>query len=261
MGDLLPLAPNRGDGHLLGVQAPILSPVHHLAMPHPAIEDRRPEVSVEIGGLATGLQEGGNLAKKFFQGVTRQPGEGRVRPGDPSFPVSDDDGVVSRFQSRALNAERCLSRSPCAAPLRLTQFPRHGAREPGQVALEDVVMSTALHHGHGGLFADTSGDHKEGNVQSGLLTEGERSRRIEFRHRVVGDDELPGPSSQRLPHCLGRLHPLMRRVEAGLPKLPKEQLAVTLGILDDQDTERHTHGITSSSAAADSGQASTTPSG
>ncbi len=77
-----------------------------------------------------------------------------------------------------------------------------------------------------------------GHVQPALLQPGQRLERIELRHPVVGDDDVPGRREERLLECLRGVH----AVEADQSPLGLERVddegRVRLGVLDQEDAER-----------------------
>ncbi len=114
------------DGHLLGVEGPVLAPVRHLAGPRPAVADRPPEGGVERLVVYAGLEKARILADRFLRRVAGEPRERPVHPGDGAAGVRDHDAVRRRVERASLQAKLQLGfplrRDVAADPLHPDQL-------------------------------------------------------------------------------------------------------------------------------------------
>ncbi len=138
--------------------------------------------------------------------------------------------------------------APLALHARLREHAGHGRREALQPVLHEVVGGAGFHRGHRGVFAHAARHHDERDAGRVLFQEGERRQRVESRHDVVAQHDVPRLPLERGAHARGGIHPLVQRREPPGPQRAQYQLRVGGGVLHDQDAERaHAGGRLSSS--------------
>ena len=139
------------------------------------------------------------------------------------------------------NAQRRLGAFPVTALPGVLELALHGGEQPLEVALGDVVLRAGPHRFHGRVFPDRAGHEDERQVEPALAHQRQRGGAAEMGHAVIGEEDVPLLARQRRPQGVGGVDPLERGLEAAAPQLAHQQQGVVLGVLDDQDVERHSH--------------------
>ncbi len=152
----------------------------------------------------------------------------RQRAGLEEHPVSSL-GILRSF----LGAPRGVS------PLLFAKLSLDRGHQSRQPPLHDEVARPSAKRRYGGFLPDGARHDDDWHVQPVLSDEGERPGRIERRHRVVRDDEIPCPAPKRDSHGLAGVDALEGEVEAAAaPQLAHDKLRITLRILD-QEKAKH----------------------
>ena len=165
-------------------------------------------------------------------------------PSEPDLELASVDqsgeGVVP-----AVEGELVLRQAPGSPHLRLAQLALDRRPEPGEIALDDVVVGPGAHRLDRHLLADRPRDDQKRQVEPACPQHLERPRGAEERHVVVGDDHVPGRALERPPHGLGGLDPGHGGLEALARQVPGDQLGVVGRVLDDQHAQGGGHRGTS----------------
>ena len=80
----------------------------------------------------------------------------------------------------------------------IAQFAVDRGDQAAQVVLDDVVVGAVLHRIDGDLFADRARHENERHFEAAIANHRERGGAAEARHRVVGNDEIPVVTVERL---------------------------------------------------------------
>ena len=99
------LVEDGGDRLLLLVLGAVLAPVHDRPGPRVAARHRLPEMGVERGVVAAGLQDARVPPDELVGGVARDRARRGVDPRDRARAVRDDDAVRGGAQRRGLDAK------------------------------------------------------------------------------------------------------------------------------------------------------------
>ena len=92
VGDFAALAPYRGDAHLFGVKASVLSLVDDLPLPGFSLENGRPKLLVNRRVLFARFQDPGVLSECFLAAVPGDASEGGVDILDVTGGIGNHDG-------------------------------------------------------------------------------------------------------------------------------------------------------------------------
>ena len=114
------------DGRVDPVEVAVLRLVPDLAVPHPAVGDRHPQVAHELVGVQARVDDPVVLAEELLAGIARNLTELVVDVGDPARHVGgrDDGGVVERpFQIGELDCGFDVSHLYTGPPERLDGVP------------------------------------------------------------------------------------------------------------------------------------------
>src|SRR5215208_4687090 len=179
--------------------------------------------------------------------VAKHPGHRGVRRQKPSVDRGLEDSFDSILEDRTV---LLLSLPALATHFCVPELPLDGAVEPGQVILHEVVVGTGFHGRDGCVLPDTAAHYDERHVYKPLTSEQtERRQRAEGRHGMVRDDEIPTASIERGLHGRRAIDPLPDGAVPTPAQHPHQEQGVVLGVLDEQDSERHTHSGASSAQA------------
>ena len=157
-------------------------------------------------------------------------------------------------------AELLLQALALGAGLRLAQLALDGRRQAIEISLHHVIVRARPHGRDRGLFSDRSGDEDERQLPLGVANQREGLGAFEPRNVVIGDDDVPPARLER--RAQGRLgvDAQMRDLVARPLELANREMAVGLGILDDENLEfLIAHSRSSAPAAAGSAPASRVP--
>src|SRR6266851_200423 len=145
------------------------------------------------------------------------------------------------YRFHLLHLTQLLLDRPALGPhFCFTYFSLDRGDQPHEPTLREKVVSAGAQRLDGDLFADGSRDDDKGEIQFLRLEDRKRRPSAEMRHCPVGDHHVPG-LLQRCVHRLGRLDPLMARIEPATAQRAQQQLRIVLAILDDQCTQGSTH--------------------
>src|SRR5215207_2623395 len=180
--------------------------------------------------------------------VAQHPGHRGVRRQKPSVDRALEDSFDGILEDRTV---LLLGLPALATHVSVPELPLDGAVEPGQVILHEVVVGTGFHGRDGCVLPDPAAHYNERKVYKPLTPEQpERRQRAEGRHGMVGDDEIPTASNERGLHSRLGVDPLPGGVVPPPAQHPHQEQGVVLGVLDEQDIERHTHSVTSPASSA-----------
>ena len=155
------------------------------------------------------------IAEKSIDGWTGVANRGLV--------IDDRDDVRRILDERSkaplILLERSLRAAPRRSLSRLAQLALNRRQQSRRATLHDVVVCSGYHRLHRRLFTDRSGQNDERNVEPFLMQHRQRSRRVELRHRIVGDDEIPFLLVELPAHFFGGLHARGHRLVSSAPEL------------------------------------------
>ena len=169
-----------------------------------------------------------------------QPFDG-LRVGVDDAALAMDHDEVGRRLDDETEALLCLLASAVGAPsLRaqstVAELARDGRNEPREVVLQQVVVRARTHDLDGGVLADRARHHDERQIRRVAPHDLERGRRVEMRHRVVGEDDVPAPREHGLEiRC--SLHAFPDDVELRALDLAKHERSVVVRVLDEEEPE------------------------
>jgi hypothetical protein len=115
-----------------------------------------------------------------------------------------------------------------------------GSSRASELPFDEEVARAPLQRFDGHLLVDRPGDDHERDVESGPLQHGERRERVEGRHRVVREHQIPGAPLERRLHRLGRVDALVDDVVRPL-QLAKHERGVVARVLDEEHTKSFPH--------------------
>src|SRR5439155_21592190 len=96
---------DRADGHLLGIEAAILTSVDELAVPNLTAKDGLPKIPVFGLVVTAGLENAWVLPQNFFRGVAGERRNGAIHPDNCSFSVGYHNAVGGRIQCLCAEAQ------------------------------------------------------------------------------------------------------------------------------------------------------------
>ena len=143
-------------------------------------------MALALGGLLVhqshwGLTAAGAIGLLIFAAVLHLPAYAVVgRFADLQLPLDKSSLIV-------LTATRTLS------------MPRFSADQAGQLALRHEVVNAGLERIDRDVFADRAGHDHERKIEPAIVDDRERFEPGEFRHRPVGDHDIPRLAVQELP--------------------------------------------------------------
>src|SRR5829696_1405933 len=216
----------------------------HEAIPQRALVELLPafRLNVEL------VPDIGDVPEQLLRRLVAQhPGHRGVRGQKPSVDGGLEDSFDGVLEDRTV---LLLGLPALATHLSVPELPLDGAVEPGEVILHEVVLGTGFHGRDGCVLPDPAAHYDERHVYKPLTSEQtERRQRAEVRHGMVGDDEIPTASIERGLHGRRGVDPLPVRVVPTPAQHPHQEQGVVFGVLDEQDSELHTHSGTSSAQA------------
>ena len=112
----------------------------------------------------------------------------------------------------------------------------HG-NQAGQTVFEYVVDGTLAQRLDGALFAYGAGNEDERCVGTSLPRDVQRQRTIEFRQRVVGQNEVGRERVERLQICGLALHTACDDGQAAAAHFGEQKLRVLDAVFDHQDAD------------------------
>src|SRR5215203_1127636 len=180
--------------------------------------------------------------------VAQHPGHRGVRRQKPSVDGGLEDSFDGVLEDRTV---LLLGVPALATHFSVPELPVDGAVEPGQVILHEVVLGAGFHGRDGCILPDPAAHYYERQANKPLTPEQpERRQRAEGRHGMVGDYEIPTASIERCLHGRRGVDPLPAGVVPTPAQHPHQEQGVVLGVLDEQDFERHAHSGTSPASSA-----------
>jgi hypothetical protein len=148
------------------------------------------------------------------------------------------DVLHDRPEVHLAPAKRGIRPAARCAVNRLGALSLHRGREPGQVVLHQIVVRAGLHRRDRMGLVHRAGDEDEGHVEPALLQTGQRLDRVELRHPVVRDDDVPGRGEERLLERIRGVHAMeAHQPPLGLQRV-HDQGRICLGVLDQENAER-----------------------
>ena len=167
----------------------------------------------------------------------------RVGELDDTFGVHQYHGVGRIFPEQAITlfafAQGVFSAPAGGANDRLAQLALHRRGQAREIALHQIIVRAGLHRRHRDVFANSSGNDNERQVESAVLGDLERRRRAETRHVVIRENDVPCFVRQCGAQRFGRFHPLKRRLIAGLLERADQNAGIKLRVFDDQHPQRY----------------------
>ena len=160
-----------------------------------------------------------------------------VRVHDAAITM-DHDEVGRRLDDEPKARLRLLPRgigtAPFGANATVPDLSRDRWAEACEVILEEVVVGAGAHDLHRGVFADCARDHDEREVHRAPAHDRERAGRIQVRHRVVAEDDVPALVERTLEIGCS-LHTLARDLELRAFQLAEHERCVVVGVLDEKE--------------------------
>lgn len=230
-----------GDGHRNVNSPAVLSQSNGFdAVYAPVVRDEIAKARNFRGAVARNEILNG-LPDHLGSGISENPFGARIPAKDSAAKRVADDGVVARFNYGSEMGYGELRLALSLPFLRGAQLPVDGRHKARQVVLHHIIMGPCPHHFDGNLFADSSGYDDEGDFEILLLTECESFGPVEFGHRIVAENQVPGAGIQRRAHIGGVVNPLMKELEIIPFELQDDKESVVFGVINHEHIEQAEH--------------------